>query len=135
MAKRKPVTIEPADFELQVLAVLWDGGPATVRQVIQRLTDGKERAYTSVLSVMQVMHKKGLLAIADEREGLAHVYRPAVTREQVAGPRLRTLVSRIFGGSSRLALQHLLSSNVSQTEIADLRRLLDDLEQGRRDSQ
>jgi len=135
MPKRKRAIIEPAEFELQILAVLWDGGPATVRQVIQRLTDGKERAYTSVLSVMQVMHKKGLLEISDERDGLAHIYRPAVTREEVAGPRIRTLVSRIFGGSPRLALQHLLSADpVSPAEINAMRKLLDDLQQSQQDS-
>lgn len=129
MAKKKPVIVEPAEFELQVLGTLWEHGPGTVRQVMERLSDGKDRAYTSVLSVMQVMHKKGLLEVADERDGLAHIFRPLVTREQVAVPLLRGLVTKIFGGSTRTALQHLLNAEVvDRQEIDEMRKLLDDLE-------
>lgn len=126
MVEKKAQFVEPADFELQVLGILWEHGPATVRQVMERLSDGKERAYTSVLSVMQVMHKKGLLELSGQRDGLAHIYRPAVTREQVAAPRLRTLVARMFAGSTRMALQHLLDAgDLDRSEIQEMRKLLD----------
>lgn len=129
MARKKPTFIEPAEFELQILGTLWDHGPATVRQVMERLSDGKERAYTSVLSVMQVMHKKGLLEVADEREGLAHVFKPLVTRQQIATPLLCGLVTRIFGGSKKTAMQHLLGSDrIDKDEIEAMRRLLDEAE-------
>jgi predicted transcriptional regulator len=96
---------------------------------MERLSDGKERAYTSVLSVMQVMHKKELLAVADERDGLAHIFKPVVSREQVAVPLLQGLVRKIFGGSTKTAMQHLLSSDkVERSEIEAMRKLLDDLE-------
>lgn len=130
MAKKKFSFVEPAEFELQVLGTLWEHGPGTVRQVMERLSDGKERAYTSVLSVMQVMQKKGLLAVADEREGLAHIFKPLVSREQVAVPLLRGLVTRIFGGSTRTAMQHLLNTEaVDASEIDAMRAMLDELEQ------
>jgi len=126
MAKR---FVPPAEFELQVLTVLWEQGPATVRQVLERLQDGKERAYTSVLSVMQVMQKKGLLGAQKQKEGLAYVYTPKVTREQVVGPLLRGFVDKVFGGSHHLAVQQLLNEGEIQAgEIDELRRLLDDLE-------
>jgi BlaI family penicillinase repressor len=121
--------VPPAEFEMQILTVLWDAGPATVRQVLERLDDGKERAYTSVLSVMQVMQKKGLLAAEKQREGLAYVYAPKVTRNQVVGPMLRGFVDKVFGGSHHLAVQQLLNeSEIQAGEIDELRRLLDDLE-------
>lgn len=130
MAKKKISFVEPAEFELQVLGTLWEHGPGTVRQVMERLSDGKERAYTSVLSVMQVMQKKGLLAVADQREGLAHIFKPLVSREQVAVPLLRGLVTRIFGGSTRTAMQHLLNTEaVDASEIDAMRAMLDELEQ------
>lgn len=130
MAKKKSSFVEPAEFELQVLGTLWEHGPGTVRQVMERLSDGKERAYTSVLSVMQVMQKKGLLTVADERDGLAHIFKPQVSREQVAVPLLRGLVTRIFGGSTRTAMQHLLNAEaVDSSEIDAMRALLDELEQ------
>lgn len=126
MAKR---FVPPAEFELQVLTVLWEQGPATVRQVLERLQDGKERAYTSVLSVMQVMQKKGLLGAQKQKEGLAYVYTPKVSREQVVGPLLRGFVDKVFGGSHHLAVQQLLNEGEIQAgEIDELRRLLDDLE-------
>lgn len=129
MAKKKAVFVEPSEFELQILGALWEHGPGTVRQVMERLSDGKERAYTSVLSVMQVMQKKGLLGLADERDGLAHIFQPLVSRELIAVPLLRGLVTKIFGGSTRAALQHLLDPNVvDKDEINAMRELLDDLE-------
>ena len=129
MGKKKARFVEPAEFELQILGALWEHGPATVRQVMERLSDGKERAYTSVLSVMQVMQKKELLSVADERDGLAHIFKPMVTREQVAVPLLQGLVRKIFGGSTKTAMQHLLNSDkVDRNEIDAMRKLLDDLE-------
>lgn len=129
MGKKKVAFVEPAEFELQILGTLWEHGPGTVRQVMERLSDGKERAYTSVLSVMQVMQKKELLGIEKERDGLAHIFKPLVTREQVVVPLLRGLVTKVFGGSRRAAMQHLLQADsVDEREIGELRQLLDDLE-------
>ncbi len=71
MAKKKS---QPSDLELQVLGVLWGRGAATVREILESLPDGKRRAYTSVLSVVQVMEKKGLVKRQRERDGLAHVF-------------------------------------------------------------
>lgn len=135
MAKKKVATVQPSEFELQILGALWEHGSGTVRQVLDWLTDGKSRAYTSVLSVMQVMHKKGLLAVEKEREGLAHVFTPLVTREQIVVPLLRGLVSKIFGGSTRVAVQQLMNADgVKGDEIQQLRQLLDEIEARRDDS-
>lgn len=133
MAKKK-IVVEPSEFELQVLGTLWEHGPGTVRQVMERLSDGKERAYTSVLSVMQVMQKKGLLEVADERDGLAHIFKPLVSREQVAVPLMRGLVAKIFGGSTKTAMQHLLDDSVGRDEINEMRKLLDEIEKRRKPS-
>src|ERR1044071_7299841 len=100
---------EPSRLEMQVLGVLWERGPSTVRDVLDALPDGKARAYTTVLTVMQVMEKKGLLTHTSQ--GNAHVYQPKVSREQTMRPMLRTLVHHIFGGSPASALQHLLAES------------------------
>jgi BlaI family penicillinase repressor len=129
MAKKKVTTVQPSEFELQILGALWEHGSGTVRQVLDWLADGKSRAYTSVLSVMQVMHKKGLLGVEKQRDGLAHVFTPLVTREQVVVPLLRGLVTRIFGGRSRVAVQQLMNADaVKGDEIQQLRQLLDEIE-------
>jgi len=114
---------KPSDLELQVLSVLWQSGPSTARQVRQAMPDGKRRAYTTVLSVLQVMEKKGL--VTHTSKGLAHVYRPAVSRRRVLRPLLRSLVTNVFGGSPASAMAHLLSeTDVSDSELRQIRKLL-----------
>jgi predicted transcriptional regulator len=115
---------QPSSLEMQVLSVLWAQGPLGARQVLEALPDKKERAYTTVLSVMQVMEKKGLLR--HETEGNRHIYAPRVKKSEVLGSFLKGLVSNIFGGSAASAMQHLLqTSPVSEEEIREMRALLD----------
>jgi BlaI family transcriptional regulator, penicillinase repressor len=117
----------PSDVELQVLSVLWRDGPSTARQVLGALPDGKQRAYTTVLTTMQNMERKGLLT--HEARGNAHVYAPTRSRRQVLGPVLRGWVAKLFGGSPSAAVQHLLSeSDVSPTELDEIRKFLNGLE-------
>lgn len=116
--------VKPSDMEMQVLSVLWDFGPSTARDVLERLPDRKDRAYTTVLSIMQVMEKKGLLT--HSVEGRANVYKPAVTRKQVMKPFMRSLVQNVFGGSPARALQHLLEDEtVDADQLAAIRELID----------
>lgn len=120
---------KPSDMEMQVLSVLWDSGPLTARDVLERLPDRKDRAYTTVLSIMQVMEKKGLLT--HSVEGRAHVYKPAVTRKQVMKPFVRSLVQNVFGGSPARALQHLLEDEtVDADQLAAIRELIDKHDRG-----
>lgn len=112
----------PSELELQVLSVLWDQGPSTAREVLDLLPDGKVRAYTTVLSVMQVMEKKGLLK--HRVQGKAHVYRPTVERQEVVGPMLRGLVQTVFGGNSAGALQCLLRDGMDEEELAAIQALI-----------
>lgn len=115
---------QPSNLEMQVLSVLWARGPLGARQVLEELPDKKERAYTTVLSVMQVMEKKGLLR--HETEGNRHIYAPRVKKSDVLGSFLRGLVSNVFGGSAANAMQHLLQTTpVSEDEIQEMRALLD----------
>ena len=114
----------PSNLELQILSVLWAQGPLSARQVLAALPDKKERAYTSVLSVMQVMEKKGQLR--HETEGNRHIYRPAVKQGEILGTFLKGLVSNIFGGSAANAMQHLLQTTpVGEEEIQAMRALLE----------
>ena len=123
-----PATGKPSDLELQVLSVLWDRGPSTAREVLGALPDGKARAYTTVLTVMQVMEKKGLLR--HSRQKTAHLYSPAVNRRRILRPLLRGLVSRVFGGSPSAAVQHLLAeTEINEQELAKIRELLRSVDQ------
>lgn len=118
--------IKPSNFELQVLGVLWEEPGLTVREVRERFSDGKERAYTSVLSVMQVMERKGLLSRRRPEKGSADLWRAAVRRDAVSRPLLRRLMDQVFGGRPSLVMQHLLGSkSVDRQEIDEIRRLLE----------
>jgi predicted transcriptional regulator len=117
----------PSELELQVLAVLWDRGPSSVRAVQEALADGKDRAYTTVLSVMQVMEKKGL--VGHSQQGQAHIYHPLVRRGQVLRPMMRDLVRNVFGGSPARALQSLLDgSKLDAGELEQIRQVIRDAE-------
>lgn len=116
---------QPSGVEMQILTVLWDRGPSTVREVLESLPDQKPRAYTTVLSTMQVMERKGFL-VREGQVGGALVYKPAVTQRQVMRPLLRDMLSNLFGGKPSAVLQHLLEETpVDQEELDEIRRLLD----------
>ncbi len=124
MARKNKETTKPSELELQVLAVLWDNGPSTVREVMERIPDGKERAYTSVLSVMQVMEKKDLLTHA--QQGNSYVYKPRRSRQDVIAPYMKQLASHIFGGSRvNMALSLLGDEKLSKDELEELEKLLE----------
>ena len=114
----------PSQFEMQILSVLWQDGPLTVRDLRARLPDGKRRAYTTVLSAMQVMEKKGFLS--HFKEGTANVYQAAIAKPKVLGPFLRRMVTNIFGGSPSNAVQYLLEDNdISKEELDQIKALID----------
>jgi len=116
---------KPSDLEMQILSVLWDMGPCTARDVLEAMPDGKKRAYTSVLSVMQVMEKKGLLT--HSHKGNSYIYKACKSKEAILRPFMKQLVNHVFGGSRMNLVQSLLgNAKLSDEELAGLEKLLDD---------
>lgn len=104
----------PTDTELAILRVLWDLGPATVRQVHGQLaTTREDLTYPAVLRMMQLMADKGLLLRDDEAR--SHVYRPAQEREEVQGSLVERLLERAFGGNALELLAATLSRRPMNT--------------------
>ena len=94
--------------------------------VMELLPDGKERAYTSVLSVMQVMEKKGLLS--HTHKGNSYVYKPRKSRQTVLAPYMKQLVSNVFGGSRVNMVQSLLGDGkLNEEEVCELEKLLNQM--------
>ena len=123
--------VRPSELESQILAVLWERGPSLVRDVQEALPDGRQRAYTTVLTTLQIMERKGL--VTHDREGQANVYRPLVTRDQVAQPVVQTLVRNLFGGDATRAVQALLdSSDLSAAELKEIRRMINEAARDRK---
>jgi BlaI family penicillinase repressor len=112
---------------MQILSVLWDKGASTAREVLELMPDGKKRAYTSILSVMQVMEKKGLLKHTNR--GVAHVYSPAVSKKKIIQPFIHKVVNEVFGGRPSAMMQALLTETaVSDTEMTQIQKLLEKAE-------
>jgi predicted transcriptional regulator len=121
----------PTDAELDVLRVLWDRGPSTVREVHDIVGAAKQVGYTTVLKQMQVMHQKGLLTRSERYR--SHLYEPASTREAIERRFASTVLHQVFAGSARGLLQSALAGRrVSAREIDDIRALLDEYERTRR---
>ena len=113
----------PTAAELDILAVLWRLGPATVREVHDAL--GKDNGYTTTLKQMQLMLEKGLL-IRSERFR-SHVYEAAAPKEQTQQQVAGDLLKRAFDGSARnLVLGALSAQPASREELTELRQMLDD---------
>ena len=118
-----------SDAELDVLKALWEHGPATVRQVEARLRRRKRRwAYTTVLTLLSRLREKG--CVASDTTGTAHVFRPAVSRDQLLRHGLSELADRICDGTASPLVHALVKGRrFSADEIAHFRKLLDELEQ------
>ena len=117
----------PTDAELAILRVLWSRGPSTVRQVHEELSQERETGYTTVLKLMQIMTEKGLVE-RDESER-THVYQARFTQEQTQERLVSDLLEKAFGGSaSQLVMRALAAKPASADELAQIRRLLDELE-------
>lgn len=124
-----PDLSRPTDAELAILRVLWRRGPSTVRHVYEALSQDREIGYTTVLKLMQIMTEKGLVE-RDETER-THVYRTSLTREQTQQQLVNDLLEKAFGGSaSQLMMQALAARPASADELAQIRRILDELEGG-----
>jgi predicted transcriptional regulator len=120
--RRKPPVALPTAAELDILAVLWKLGVATVREVHDEL--GKDQRYTTTLKTMQLMIEKGLL-IRGERFG-SHVYEASIPMEQTQREIASDLLKRAFGGSARsLVMGALEAQPASRDELDEIREMLD----------
>ena len=122
---------KPTDAELAILRVLWQRGPSTVRDVWEQLSPKQHTGYTTVLKTMQIMAEKGLLA-RDETDR-SHVYRAARSEAQTQRQVVGHLLERLFSGSApKLVMQALAAKKATPAELAEIRKLLNDMEGGHR---
>ncbi|MEX2215487.1 MAG: BlaI/MecI/CopY family transcriptional regulator [Phycisphaeraceae bacterium] len=127
----RPRHEHPTPAELEVLHALWEHGAMTVRQTMETLEHRADRAYTSLMSLMNVMTEKGLLKRSPR--GRAFVYAAAVKRDPTLGSMLGDLLTRAFDGSTKLLVTQLLDqANPSDNELAEMRRIIRDYERNER---
>ena len=122
MARRK--CSGPTERELTILGILWDRGPATVREVNEAMNEDEDTGYTTTLKLMQIMTDKGLL-IRDDSQW-RHVYRPAMSQEKTQRHLVTDLLDKAFAGSAeKLVMRVLSAKKVSSEELARIKDMLD----------
>jgi predicted transcriptional regulator len=129
MAKPAP---RPTDAELEILKVLWQRGPSTVREIHSVLSRSRTAGYTTILKFLQIMTEKNL--VDRDASQRTHVYRARPSQEQTQRQLVGELTTRVFGGSAaKLVMQALSSKKASADELVEIRKLLDELEQEERE--
>jgi predicted transcriptional regulator len=125
-----PRRTELSETELEVLKELWDAGRATVRELHERLAaGGRQWAYTTVLTFVARLEAKGY--VAGEKTGVAHVFRPVVTRDKLLSRKLADLAQDLCDGTATPLVKALVQGKkFSRQEIDQFRQLIDELETG-----
>ena len=119
--------IEPTKAEVEILTVLWEYGPSTVRFVNEKLNASREIAYTSTLKIMQLMAEKGILK-RDESQ-MKHVYHVVEGENEIKGLLVKKFVDLVFKGSaSKLVMQILGNRKSTDSEIQELKEVLKHLD-------
>lgn len=128
MARDKSVVkpTKPTEAELTLLNILWQMGPATVRQIHDTVSTTQKTGYTTVLKILQIMHEKSLV-IRDETNR-AHVYAAADSETHTQSSLIKDLISKAFGGSTSKLVMRAIDESTSAEEIDDIRQLLNSLE-------
>ena len=119
----------PTPGELEILRVLWEGGPRSVREVQAVLNEVRPTGYTTVLKLLQIMTEKGL--VTRDANHRPQIYRARYPREHTQRQLLHDLAERAFGGSVKaLVLQALAGRRSSREELEEIENLLDRMQGG-----
>jgi predicted transcriptional regulator len=130
MTPRRTPEIWPTKAELDILHVLWERGPTTVRDVHEALYGEDGAGYTTALKLMQIMHAKGLVERDDSQR--AHIYRAVITKQRAQKRYVADIVDRLFSGSPSQLVLHALGSQpgASREELKEIRALLKKIDSG-----
>jgi predicted transcriptional regulator len=124
---RKPSAILTPQ-ELAIMKVVWSIGTATVRDVYEALRKKRPIAYTTVMTMMNVLEDKGYLA--RKPQGRAHTYTPTRPRQQVVGAMVRDFVDRVFDGASGALLLHLAGdSRLTERQRKAVHKMIEEMDE------
>ncbi len=111
------------EVELELMSTLWQLGEATVRDVLGRLSKGRNLAYTSVSTILRILEGKRL--VKSRKGGKANLYRPAVSKSEYERRSLRHLVDKVFDGTPSAMVMRLLDDEgLSRAELREIQRML-----------
>ncbi len=118
---------KPTDAELEILQVLWEKGPSSVRLVNDELAERREVGYTTTLKLLQIMFEKGL--VTRNTDARSHVYEAAIERDETQRNLLGTFVDNVFSGSAmNLVMQALGNHKASKDELDQIKALIEKME-------
>ena len=121
--------IKPTESELNILQVLWNKGPSSVRDINDELNITREIGYTTTLKILQIMTEKGL--VTRIKDGRNHIYSTAVEQNAAQQQLLDKLLNGVFGGSAKkLVMQALGNHNPSKKELEEIKKYIEELEGG-----
>jgi len=110
--------------ELAIMKIVWRRGTATVRDVYESLLESRHIAYTTVMTMMNILEGKGYLK--KDKQDRAYLYRPAKPERVVIGGMVREFVNRVFDGAASPLLVHLVhDSRLSERDRRELLKLID----------
>ncbi len=120
--------MKPTEKELEILQVLWQQGPCTVRQVNDILSQGRDIGYTTTLKFMQIMLEKGFLTRT--KEGKTHIYQPVIAEDTMQKTVVNQVMDSMFKGSAmQLVMQVLGNHDSSKQELEQIQQYLNELKQ------
>lgn len=123
----RSVSSQPTEVELQILRILWQSGGSTARQVHNELTELKGTTYSTTVKMLSVMLEKGL--VKRDESISPQMYRAASSQKFTQKKMLGDLIEKVYDGSAlSLVLQALSSGKTSSEELAEVRRMVDELE-------
>ncbi len=123
------MTVKPTDAELEILRLIWQNGPSTVRQINDLLNEKKTVGYTTTLKLLQIMAQKGI--VRADKSDRSHVYTALFKEDETQHQLLDQLLQAAFGGSAKkLVMQALGNGKTSRSELEEIKSLISKLERG-----
>lgn len=118
---------KPTDAELEILQVLWENGPSSVRFVNDELSERRDVGYTTTLKLMQIMFEKGL--VTRNTDARSHIYEAAIDKDETQRTLLDNFVDNVFSGSAmNLVMSALGSHQASKEELDQIKALIERIE-------
>jgi predicted transcriptional regulator len=119
----KHTTLTPQ--ELEIMKLVWQRETATVRDIYEALLAHRKVAYTSVMTMMNILETKGYLK--KRRQDRAFIYRPAQPKSQVIGGMIREFIDRVFNGSAEPLLVHLVKArHIREKDLQKIVRMIEE---------
>lgn len=123
--KKQKLNVEPlTDVELEMMLIIWKHGPCTVNQIMERLPQGRDLAYTSVSTMVRILEQKNF--VTSTKEGRAHLYMAAVDKEAYENRAVSDVISKVFEGEPTALVRSLFANRVlTKDAIDEIRKLID----------